>query len=69
MKYMFCPNNENEYTFFTNEISAYSNPATLWGNQGSEMFQSKSLVNGVQFFLWNTGNIDNGVFSLYGLRD
>ena len=68
IKYIFNANNSSEYTFFTNEISAYSNPATLWGNTGGEVFTSSSSVNGVQFFLYDTGNFDNGTFTLYGLK-
>ena len=68
IKYIFNANNSSEYTFFTNEISAYSNPATLWGNTGGEVFTSTSSVDGVQFFLYDTGNIDNGTFTLYGLK-
>jgi len=69
VKYIFNANNSNQYTFFTNEVSAYSNPSTLWGNTGSELYQSKSQIDGVQFFLWDTGNIDNGIISIYGLRN
>ena len=65
IKYIYNANNSSEYTFFTNEISAYSNPATLWGNTGGEVFTSTSSVDGVQFYVEDTGNFDNGTFTLY----
>jgi len=65
IKYIYNANNSSEYTFFTNEISAYTNPANLWGNTGGEVFTSTSSVDGVQFFLWDTGNFANGTFTLY----
>ena len=65
--YIFNANNSSEYTFFTNECN-YTNTATvLRGGQGGGVLTSAEIVTGVQFLI-NSGDIDSGKFSLYGLK-
>ena len=65
LKYIFNANNGSENTFFTNEVVIESPfTATVWGNQGGEVFTSDSAVDGVQF-LMSSGNIASGTFTLY----
>jgi hypothetical protein len=65
--YMFNANNSGEYTFLNMENTQLSHTALLIGVQGGAVFTSASAVNGLQFFP-STGNIDNGTFTLYGLK-
>ncbi len=65
--YMYNAFNSSEYTLFTHEITMLSNDPILIGRQGGGVFKSNSQVNGVQLRA-NSGNIENGVFKLYGLK-
>ena len=65
--YIFNANNASEFTFFTIEGN-YTNTATnLRGGQGGGVLTSAEAVTGVQFLI-NSGNIDSGTFTLYGLK-
>jgi len=39
-----------------------------WGNQGGGVFTVTSAVDGVHFYMEDTGNMDTGTFTLYGLK-
>ena len=65
--YIFNANNSGEYTFFTFETSHYAG-AELYGNQGGAVFTSTSSVDGLLFQIDASNNIDNGTFTLYGLK-
>ena len=65
--YIFNANNSSEYTFLTMENTMFAHTAQLRGKQGGGVFTSSSQVNGIQF-IGNSTNIDNGTFTLYGLK-
>jgi len=65
--YVFNANNSSEYTFITKEVVELNSTPELVGQQGGGVFTSTSTVNGLQYFM-DSGNIDNGVFTLYGLK-
>ena len=65
--YVFNANNSSEYTFFTQEQSQLNETSTLTGVQGGGVFTSTSTVDGLSFF-FESGNIDSGTFTLYGLK-
>ena len=65
--YIFNANNSSEYTFLTIEDVMLSNLAELRGFSGGGVFTVTSSVDGIQYIGHNT-NIDNGVFTLYGLK-
>ena len=65
--YLFNFNNASEYSFITGEetsIGAYTNTR---GNQGGGVLTVTQACDGVQF-LFSSGNIDSGTFTLYGLK-
>ena len=63
--YIYNAYNSSEYTFATIE-SAYGNYlAQFWGDAGGFVFTQNSAVDGVNFFLNDTGNIASGTFTLY----
>jgi len=66
--YIFNANNSSEYTFMTIEGSAVGASDLLWGNQGGGVFTVTSAVDGVHFYMEDTGNLDKGTFTLYGLK-
>jgi hypothetical protein len=51
----------------TKEVAELNSTPELVGQQGGGVFTSTSTVNGLQYFM-DSGNIDNGVFTLYGLK-
>ena len=65
--YIFNANNSSEYTFLTIENVMLSNTGELRGFQGGGVFTVSSLVNGVQY-IGDSTDIDNGTFTLYGLK-
>ena len=65
--YIFNANNASEYTFITFETSQYAG-AEVYGNQGGAVFTSTSSVDGVLIQMDASNNIDNGTFTLYGLK-
>ena len=65
--YLFNFNNASEYSFCTWEGTGVASDGTAEGRQGGGVFTSSSVCDGVQFF-FNLGNIDNGTFTLYGLK-
>ena len=66
--YCFNFNSTTEYAFITYEISGITSAANMLGLQGGGVFTSTgSARDGLQFF-FSSGNIDNGVFTLYGLK-
>jgi len=65
--HLFNSNNASEYSFYTQKISYLSNLGVLKGNQGGGVQKSTQVITGVQFYM-SGGNIDNGVFTLYGLK-
>ena len=63
--YIYNANNSSEYTFMTQENVAVGASNLSWGNQGGGVFTVTSAVDGVQFYMEDTGNMDTGTFTLY----
>jgi len=66
--YIFNANNSSEYTFGTIEVNYINITPELFGDAGGFVFKQTSIVDGIQFILSGTGNIDSGTFTLYGLK-
>ena len=64
--YLFNFNNSSEYSFSTNEISAFYYGQSVAGYQGGATLTVTQATNGIQFFM-TSGNIASGTFSLFGL--
>jgi hypothetical protein len=64
--YLFNSNNPSEYSFATNEISAFYYGQSVAGYQGGAVLTVAQATNGIQFFM-TSGNIASGTFTLYGL--
>ena len=66
--YIFNANNSSEYTFYTMEVTLRDQSAGNHnGGQGGGVFTSASTVDCLQIFA-ASGNIETGVFSLYGYK-
>ena len=65
--YLFNFNNASEYSFATVEGSARSSAGHLRARQGGSVLTVAQACDGIQF-LYTSGNIDNGTFTLYGLK-
>ena len=65
--YLFNFNNASEYSFMTLEGVNRNSNAILKGRQGGGVLTIAQATDGVEFFM-SSGNIDNGTFSLYGLK-
>ena len=66
--YLFNFNNASEYSFITKESSwVLQSTGYLFGYQGGGVFTSASACDGIQLF-FSSGNINNGTFTLYGLK-
>jgi hypothetical protein len=65
--YLFNFNNASEYSFITVEGSTLNNANILFGREGGGVLTVAQACNGIQFF-FSSGNIDNGTFTLYGLK-
>ena len=65
--YIFNANNSSEFTFITFEKVQTAESDEITGNMGGGVFTSTSTVDGVHIFI-NTGNMETGTFTLYGLR-
>jgi hypothetical protein len=65
--YLFNSNNSSEYTFHTVESTYRNSTGVLRGAQGGGVLDSAVLTKGVSIFM-NSGNIDSGTFTLYGLK-
>jgi hypothetical protein len=66
--YIFNANNSSEYTFITTEFVELNSSPELTSWTGGGVFTSTSSVNGLHFFFDGSSNIDNGTFTLYGLK-
>jgi len=64
--YLFNFNNSGEYSFATNETSAFYYGQSVAGYQGGATLTVAQATNGIQFFM-TSGNIASGTFSLFGL--
>ena len=65
--YCFNFNNSSEYSFITKEPITINAQPDLRGNTGGGVLTETQITDGVFFFL-SSGNIDNGTFTLYGLK-
>ena len=65
--YLFNFNNASEYSFITMENVNRNQGGALKGRQGGAVLTVAQATDGVQFFM-SSGNIDNGTFTLYGLK-
>jgi len=65
--YIFNANNSGEYTFATIESSALAHSPELVGATGGFVNDVQQAVDGIQF-LFGTGNVASGTFTLYGLK-
>ena len=66
--YLFNFNSASEYSYCTVENTARNTRPGLAGNQGGAILTVNQATNGIQFFMNATGNIDNGIFALYGYK-
>ncbi len=64
--YLFNFNNA-EYSFMTLEGVNRNSGAVLKGRQGGGVLTVSQATDGVEFFM-SSGNINNGTFTLYGLK-
>jgi len=62
--YIYNANNSSEYTFLTIESSALAHSPELVGATGGFLNDVTQAVDGIQF-LFNTGNVASGVFTMY----
>ena len=65
--YLFNFNVADEFSFMSGEETMVSNTGGLRGNMGGGMLTVNAVNNGIQF-LFSTGNIASGRFSLYAIR-
>lgn len=66
--YLFNFNSTSQYAYITSELSAKIADGYLYAEQGGGVFTDTGTArDGIQFFM-ESGNIDNGVFKLYGLK-
>ena len=65
--YLFNFNNASEFSFITLEAVNRNSSGVLKGRQGGAVLTETQATDGVEFFL-SSGNIDNGTFTLYGLK-
>lgn len=65
-QYIFNSQTASEYTFCTIENAMMSDAGELRGKQASGIFQVASVVDGVRYS--SNSNMDNGIFTLYGLK-
>ena len=66
--YIFNASNGAERTYMAQENVAVGASNLSWGNQGGGVFKQNSVVDGVHFYMEDTGNMDAGHFVLFGLR-
>jgi len=68
MWYLFNFNNASEYSFCTYENTTIENTTgALRGKQGGGVLTVAQATNGLYMFA-SSGNIDSGIFRLYGLK-
>ena len=67
VSYLFNFNNSSEYSFMTFEGVNMNGTPVSKGRQGGGVLTVSQATDGVEFFL-SSGNIDNGTFTLYGLK-
>ena len=65
--YLFNFNNASEYSFATVEGTARSSSGHLRARQGGSVLTVAQACDGIQF-LYTSGNIASGTFTLYGLK-
>jgi len=65
--YLFNFNNASEYSFLTCETTERSNSGDLRSYTGGGVLTVAQATNGISFFP-DSGNFDNGTFTLYGLK-
>lgn len=66
--YIFNASNGAERTYMAQENVAVGASDVTQGNQGGGVFKQNSVVDGVHFYMEDTGNMDAGHFVLFGLR-
>jgi hypothetical protein len=66
--YLFNMNNGSEYSYYTIEFTGQNTRPGAGGGQGGGVLTVSSTHNGVQWYMDGGGNIDNGTFTLYGLK-
>lgn len=66
--YLFNFNNLSEYSFVTNEVVDFRYNSELFGRQGGFVHTVAQSCDGVNIFCGDGANIDNGTFTLYGLK-
>tara|TARA_R100001463_G_scaffold22956_2_gene55036 strand:+ start:1179 stop:1706 length:528 start_codon:yes stop_codon:yes gene_type:complete len=65
--YLFNFNNASEYSYITSEETSFGADTNTRGNQGGGVLTVSQACDGIQF-LFSSGNIDSGTFTLYGLK-
>jgi len=67
VSYLFNFNNPSEYSFMTLEGVNMNGTPVSKGRQGGGVLTVAQATDGVKLFM-TSGNIDNGTFTLYGLK-
>jgi hypothetical protein len=67
--YLFNMNDGSEYSYYTIEFTGQNTRPGAGGGQGGGVLTVSSTHNGVQWYMYGGGNIDNGTFTLYGLKN
>ena len=65
--YLFNFNNSSEYSFMTRETTHYDQIPRLISRTGGGVHTVAQACDGIHFYV-SSGNIDNGTFTLYGLK-
>ena len=65
--YIFNANNSSEFTFITAENGYLADDGTFLGEQGGGVYKQTTTVDGVSIS-FDTGNIDAGTITLYGIN-
>ena len=65
--YLFNFNNSSEYSFITMEQTVLNSANNLSGRQGGGVHTVAEANDGISFHM-ASGNIDEGTFTLYGLK-
>ena len=69
--YLFNFNNSGEYSYHTQETFGYNTNGSLRGRQGGGVLKEEQVTDGISIgrFADSGTNIDNGTFTLYGLKN
>ena len=66
-QYLYNFNNASGYSFFSQETVFMNDINQTFGNQGTGCYTVTEAHNGCQYY-FTSGNIESGIFKLYGLN-